>query len=120
MIKCKRSGFTLVEILLVVGIVAILMGIAVPSLLAYRKTSHAKACADNIHLIRSACYATQVLTGKMETDLSKLVGEEGKGFLKWEPKCPVGGSYKINYDAATEVLTITCSRDGIDDHIVSQ
>jgi len=120
MIGSKRRAFTLAEILLVVGIVAILAAIAVPGFMAYRKTAHAKACADNIHMIRSACYANQVLTGRMETDLSKLVGDAGKGFLKWVPQCPVGGSYSIEYDASSEVLTISCSMDGIDEHIVSR
>ncbi|MEI6350887.1 MAG: prepilin-type N-terminal cleavage/methylation domain-containing protein [Verrucomicrobiota bacterium] len=50
----KRGGFTLVEIMIVVAIIALLAAIAVPSALRARKRSQATRTLEELHLIDAA------------------------------------------------------------------
>jgi prepilin-type N-terminal cleavage/methylation domain-containing protein len=49
-----RAGFTLVEIMIVVAIIALLAAIAVPNFLRARKRSQATRCLEDLRLIDSA------------------------------------------------------------------
>jgi prepilin-type N-terminal cleavage/methylation domain-containing protein len=50
----KRGGFTLVEIMIVVAIIALLAAIAVPSFLRARKRSQATATLETLRMIDAA------------------------------------------------------------------
>ena len=49
------SAFTLVEIMIVVGIIALLAAIAVPNFLRARKRSQGTRCLEDLRIISSAC-----------------------------------------------------------------
>lgn len=51
----SRQGFTLVEIMIVVAIIALLASIAVPGFLRARKRSQASRIINDLRLIDSAC-----------------------------------------------------------------
>lgn len=52
--RCK--AFTLVEILVVIGILAILIGILVPTVSRARENSRTTACLSNLHQLTTAAY----------------------------------------------------------------
>src|SRR5260221_258103 len=49
-----RSGFTLVEIIIVVGIIALLATIAIPNFVRARTTGQTNACITNLKQIEAA------------------------------------------------------------------
>jgi len=51
----RRSGFTLVEIMIVVAIIALLASIAVPSALRARKRSQATSTLQTLRVLDAAC-----------------------------------------------------------------
>ncbi len=53
-LNTKRSGFTLVEIMIVVAIIALLAAIAVPNFLRARKRSQATSTIQTLRMIDSA------------------------------------------------------------------
>jgi prepilin-type N-terminal cleavage/methylation domain-containing protein len=64
----KRAGFTLVEIMIVVAIIALLAAIAVPGFLRARKRSQASKILNDLRLISSAMDQYAIETNKKSND----------------------------------------------------
>ena len=64
----KRAGFTLVEIMIVVAIIALLAAIAVPGFLRARKRSQASKIINDLRLISSAMDQYAIETNKTTGD----------------------------------------------------
>ena len=64
----KRGGFTLVEIMIVVAIIALLAAIAVPGFLRARKRSQASKIINDLRLIDSAMDQYAIETAKKSGD----------------------------------------------------
>jgi len=75
-IKTRRGGFTLVEIMIVVAIIALLAALAVPGFLRARKRSQATTCLNNLRLIDAAKdqYATDTGKTSIQPDCFDLQG----------------------------------------------
>ena len=62
--RTKRAGFTLVEIMIVVAVIALLAAIAVPSFLRARKRSQASKIINDLRMIDSAIDQYAIETSK--------------------------------------------------------
>lgn len=64
----KRAGFTLVEIMIVVAIIALLAAIAVPGFLRARKRSQASKILNDLRMIDGAVDQYAIETGRKTND----------------------------------------------------
>jgi len=93
----RRRGFTLVEIMIVVFIIAILVSLALPSWMNARTRAQTRTCVTNLRQINQAkemyALATRSQTGSA-VDMNDLVPD----YLQEEPFCPAGNgaSYTVN------------------------
>ena len=92
-----KKGFTLVEIMIVVAIIAILAAVAIPNFIKYRRTSQATACVTNLKAIQGA--KEQCLMSG-DTAFAKLYG--ATGLIKTTPKCPANNATYTTGNATTD------------------
>ena len=52
--KRRHAGFSLVELLVVIGVIAVLLGLLLPVLIKARKSSDRTRCLSNLHQIAVA------------------------------------------------------------------
>ena len=87
----KQSGFTLVEIMIVVAIIGLLAAIAIPNFVRARTTSQTDTCISNLRIIDGAKGQWAMEQHKETTDtpgdsdLQPYVGRGSNGEL---PVCP--------------------------------
>jgi len=91
----KRRGFTLIEIMIVVLIIAVLLAIAIPNFMKARDTSRAKACVANLRQIDTAKMQWAMDNKKVGTDVP-VEADLTPTYIKNTLSCPSGGSYTIN------------------------
>src|SRR5438128_6690383 len=92
----RKAGFTLVEIMIVVAIIALLAAIAIPNFVKARSTSQRSACIANLKQIEGAKATWAMEQKKNNTDTpvaSDLYG--ATNYIRQEPTCPGNGTYAI-------------------------
>jgi len=105
----QRKGFTLVEIMIVVAIIALLAAIAIPSFMKSRQDSRRTACVNNLRLIDHAkqqvATASQTMVDSAEPTWTEILPYfKGGG----SPTCRDGGVYSINAVTSNP----TCDKSG--------
>ena len=63
----RKSGFTLIEIMIVVAIIGLLAAIAIPNFVSARKTSQTNACINNLRQIDGAKQQWALQNGQQST-----------------------------------------------------
>lgn len=91
----RKSGFTLVEIMIVVAIIGLLAAIAIPNFVKARTTAQKNACIANLKQIDGANQQWALENKKTDSDTVDAAGSVT--YLKGgvAPTCPAGGSYNI-------------------------
>jgi len=97
----KKRGFTMVEVIIVVAVIAVLASILIPKMSGARNKAALNACKTNLrHIgIGMDMYANdhngKYVPDSSNRDVGYLVTD---GYLKAVPLCPIGNPYLvINY-----------------------
>lgn len=92
--QASRKGFTLLEIMIVVAIMGLLVGMALPAFLKSRTQARKQICIENLAQIESAKQIWGVENAKTDGDTPEeadLIGPAS--YIKKKPVCPGGGMY---------------------------
>ena len=106
----RKSGFTLVEIMIVVAIIGLLAAIAIPNFVKARTTSQQNACINNLRQFDGAAQQWALETKQLPTANATLTSIQP--YIKLQqngttlPTCPANGTYSSSWSVSNSP---TCS-----------
>ncbi|MGD0900668.1 MAG: DUF1559 domain-containing protein [Thermoguttaceae bacterium] len=101
--RAAAGGFTLVELLVVITIIALLVGLTLPAVNSVREAARCATCANNVKQLALACLSHESKQQHLPTGGwgFQCLGVASKGF---GPKQPGGWIYNILPDMGYQVL----------------
>jgi prepilin-type N-terminal cleavage/methylation domain-containing protein len=115
--QSRKSGFTLVEIMIVVAIIGLLSAIAIPNFVKARTASQQNACINNLRQIDGAKQEWALEFKKastaipVATDIAPYMGRAAGGSV---PICPLdsNSSFTSSYQMGDLQTAPTCKVNG--------
>jgi prepilin-type N-terminal cleavage/methylation domain-containing protein len=110
----KKAGFTLTEIMIVVGIIGVLTPIAIPNFIKARSTSQANTCINNLRQIDATKqqWATETSQGTTaapsSSDLKPYLGRGGGSLNNCYCPQDAGRSFDTSYTIGDLTVSPEC------------
>ncbi len=104
----RVGGFTLIEIMIVVAIIAFLVAMAIPLFARARENSQKNTCIANLRLMDSAVTSWALEAHKgigASIDTSAIFGPDN--LVKQVPICPAGGEFQFQTVGAVPQVSCT-------------
>jgi prepilin-type N-terminal cleavage/methylation domain-containing protein len=105
--RIGTKGFTLIEIMIVVGLIGLLAAIAIPNYIASRRKACESSCINNLRQIEEAMHvwAFEAKRGPA----TPVTFDDIRDYLKRSVVCPSGGTtFADSYTLTTVDETPTC------------
>lgn len=103
----KRKAFTLIEIMIVIGIIGMLVTIAIPNLLRNQRIAKMQTCISNLHHIELATQQWALET--RQSDTAKVIPSDILPYLQGVVVCPSGGkTFEDSYLVTVVNVKPTC------------
>jgi type IV pilus assembly protein PilE len=108
-VSSHGSGFTLVEIMIVVAIIGLLASIAIPNYAQSRGAAQRHVCISNLQQIEGAILRWSL---ELKRDEGQAVAySDIRSYLQRSVVCPAGGtSFEDSYTITTVEANPTCQR----------
>ena len=105
----RCTGFTLLELMVIVGLIGMLAAICIPTFVRARNTSQTNVCLSNLRQIQSAIQQVTMALKKAPTD--SVTKDDVLPYIRKEPVCPAGGTTFDDSYLLTDVSTDpTCKK----------
>lgn len=117
-IRKNNNGFSLIELIVVVAIMAVLVGVLAPAYLRYIEKARRQTCywnMDNVvREVQLLAFSDPDFMDELQEAADNDADHNVTDFIRTStlveiPICPSHGDYAITFDLSTRVLEMTCT-----------